>query len=127
MAWRAFPDASVLLEIRQAKGVISNWDRTLREKLNELFPPIFDPIVVSQEIGVAKPNVEIYLEAVRLSGVQPEQIIFVGDSIHLDIVPALSVGMKPILLDRTGYYNLYNGLKISSLNELPSIIDGIEG
>jgi FMN phosphatase YigB (HAD superfamily) len=122
LPWIPFDDVGVLDEIDLPVGVISNWDSSLAEKLNLFFPGRFSPVVVSSECGCAKPDPGIYLEAIKRSGVAPHEIVFVGDSIRLDIVPALDLGIRAILVDRMKLYSLFNYERIVHLSQLIKLI-----
>ena len=51
--------------------------------------------------GVEKPNPRIYEIALERAGnLPPEQVLHIGDSMRKDYVPAKSVGMHALLLDR---------------------------
>lgn len=51
--------------------------------------------------GVEKPNPRIYEIALERAGnVAPEEVLHIGDSMRKDYVPAKSVGMHALLLDR---------------------------
>lgn len=51
--------------------------------------------------GVEKPNPRIYEIALQRAGnVAPEEVLHIGDSMRKDYVPARSVGMHALLLDR---------------------------
>ena len=51
--------------------------------------------------GVEKPDPRIYKIALERAGnIAPEEILHIGDSMRKDYVPAKSVGMNALLLDR---------------------------
>lgn len=51
--------------------------------------------------GVEKPNPRIYEIALQRAGnVAPQEVLHIGDSMRKDYVPAKSVGMHALLLDR---------------------------
>ncbi len=51
--------------------------------------------------GVEKPDPQIYKIALERAGdVAPEEILHIGDSMRKDYMPAKSVGMHALLLDR---------------------------
>ena len=52
--------------------------KVIDEKLN--FLKDFDVKVFSYEAGVAKPDMEIYRELIRASGVKPDEIVYFDDS-----------------------------------------------
>ena len=50
-------------------------------------------IVLSEEVGMRKPDPKIFLHAVRLLGRQPDECLFVGDSYTSDMIGAKKAGM----------------------------------
>lgn len=51
--------------------------------------------------GIEKPDPRIYKIALERAGnIAPEETLHIGDSIRKDYIPAKSVGMQAILLDR---------------------------
>jgi putative hydrolase of the HAD superfamily len=60
-------------------------------------PELFDAIVTAGEVGYRKPHPLVFATAARLLGAQPERTMVVGDSYELDVVPAASLGMIPVL------------------------------
>lgn len=56
----------------------------------------FDEVIVSGDIGFAKPSPEIYEIAAKRLGVQPEECVFIDDR-ELFVSAATSVGMTGIL------------------------------
>lgn len=122
LEWEPFNDVASLDLIDLPKGIVSNWDTTLPQKLAKHGLDFFSPLLCSEEFGYAKPAVELYREAARLCEKLPGQIAYIGDSISLDIVPAEKVGMRTILLDRHRLYPYYSGNCISSLRKLPALL-----
>ncbi|WP_018682328.1 HAD family hydrolase [Actinokineospora enzanensis] len=55
-------------------ALLSNADRAPRG-----LPDVFDAVVVSGEVGVAKPDPEIFRQAAALLGVPQERCVFVDD------------------------------------------------
>ncbi len=45
----------------------------------------FDPIIISDEVGLSKPDKRIFELALNMLNVQPEEALFVGDDIEIDI------------------------------------------
>jgi putative hydrolase of the HAD superfamily len=76
----------------------------------------FDHILFSFEVGYVKPQSEIFTQLITDSGLQPHQILHIGNSYENDFLGATNVGMQAIHLDlrnknKTNY-------RISSINEL---------
>ena len=57
-------------------------------------------LTISDEVGVRKPNIEIFEVACKRAGVLPKDAMFVGDSIENDIVGANRAGITSVLIDR---------------------------
>ena len=76
-------------------GLISNsmgsgsYDRSL-------FPQLFDGVVISGEVGLHKPQPEIFLLGAERAGVPAEQCVFVDD-LRENCVGAEAVGMTAVL------------------------------
>ena len=77
-------------------GLISNaWsdmrDYIVREKMEDAF----DHIVISAEVGVAKPEAKIFQIALKQAGVSASEAVFVDD-FHVNIKGCEKVGIKGI-------------------------------
>lgn len=123
-AWRLWDDVVPALQsLREAGvrcGVLSNWDYRLRGLLEQLeLTPLFDAMVISSEVGFAKPDPRIYALAAERAGVSPTEILYAGDDLHLDLLPARAAGFQAYLIDRTG--RSAEDSKIRSLSELVAI------
>lgn len=117
LPWEAFEDTNVLDDLKLPLGVISNFNTTLKEKLNDFFGPVFSDVLVSEELGVAKPNIEFYKRALEKIPYEANEVLYIGDSIKLDLEPAAKLGFKTLIVDRDNFYpNLEN--RISSLEEI---------
>jgi putative hydrolase of the HAD superfamily len=78
-------------------GLISNNWSDLRDYLvRERIIDAFDHIIISAEVGVAKPEPEIFRIALEQAGVRPEEAVLVDD-FHANIEGCEKVGMKGIL------------------------------
>ncbi len=61
-----------------------------------------DFIVVSEAVGYRKPGKEIFEVALKRAYVRASEAVYVGDSWDSDVLPAVSVGMKAVWLNRYG-------------------------
>jgi putative hydrolase of the HAD superfamily len=129
-AWEPFADVLPTLEALKAEdlrlGTISNWDGTLSSILEGIgLAPYFDEIISSTDVGLHKPQADIFeLACVRL-GVSPHDALHIGDHISADALGAQAVGMKGILLDREDRYPDFDDApRLKSLRDLPTLIDG---
>jgi len=81
-------------------GVISNTPSDFPRKILESKGLIkyFDVIILSCEVRYRKPLKEIYKIALDRLGLLPEEVIFVGDTLQIDIKGAKSVGMISVYI-----------------------------
>lgn len=124
LEWAKFDDTSILDSIPVPLGIISNWDNTLATKLSSFFHVDFCNVVTSSGLGLAKPNLALYRYVLNSLDCRPEEVVYVGDSIKLDIIPASSVGMTAVLIDRDEFYPGFSGRRIMTLNELTVFFPG---
>jgi 2-haloacid dehalogenase len=97
-------------------GIISNWDYRLRGLLErKQLSVYFSPILISAEFGYEKPSKKIFQKAEELSGVSPEELVYVGDKPELDYHIPLRLGWNPFVIDPKQKINLPS---ISTLSEL---------
>jgi HAD superfamily hydrolase (TIGR01509 family) len=75
-----------------ALAVVGNWDMALPGHLARLGLGGL-PIFTSAEVGVAKPDAEPFLRALRALGVPPERALHIGDD-EVDEIGARAAGMR---------------------------------
>ena len=63
--------------------------------------PYFETITVSEEVGVKKPNPEIFRYALRKAGATAEESLMIGDEMAVDIDGARAAGMDTLLFNPT--------------------------
>jgi putative hydrolase of the HAD superfamily len=102
--WRIYDDVLPTLEGLRRAGIrtaaLSNWDERLRPLLEGLqLAHFFDPIIVSSEVGSAKPDPAIFHLAARALELPPDSILHVGDDPSLDLA-ASRAGFHAVLIDR---------------------------
>jgi FMN hydrolase / 5-amino-6-(5-phospho-D-ribitylamino)uracil phosphatase len=79
--------------------------------------------------GAPKPDSAMFTKAASLAGCQPSQIVHVGDDLVSDVQGAANAGMVTVWLNRSGEADAaaMPDFEISSLAELPGVIDGLKG
>mgnify|MGYP002813477479 CR=1 FL=1 len=60
----------------------------------------FDPVVVSDEVGLRKPRAEIFGAVLERLGVAPGEVLHVGDNLARDVAGGARVGMRTAWLTR---------------------------
>lgn len=89
------PNIELIRKLRPAykTQVLSNADNTLRDKLRAIdVHDLFDDIVVSGEVRVAKPERRIYSLAAERIGLAPAECVFVDD-LEPNVIAARGAGM----------------------------------
>ena len=80
-------------------------------------------IVDSHVVGVAKPDPRIFEHALPcFPGIAPDRIVYVGDSVTMDIGAATAAGLHPILIDPYDDHADADFERIQSLAELPAML-----
>ena len=64
--------------------------------------PYFETLTVSEEVGVKKPNPEIFHYALRKANASPEESLMIGDEMAVDIDGARAAGMETVLFNPRG-------------------------
>ncbi len=126
-SFAVFADASAVLPTLKAAGyplaVISNWQCGLRHFCAELgLGDAFEHVLASAELGSAKPDPAIFLEACRRLGVPPQRVLHVGDDEVEDFEGARAAGLQAILLRRNDNTEVESEPVIPSLERLPGLL-----
>lgn len=125
LPWMAFDDTKALGDIKHPVSILSNFHGSLGKLISELFRIDFSHFIISENENVRKPDVAFYQLAIKKIGLNPEQILYVGDSIRLDMEPALSLKMNAILIDRENYYPAFKN-RIRSFADLAEVINRLK-
>jgi putative hydrolase of the HAD superfamily len=64
--------------------------------------PLVNEAVFCRDVGWRKPDPKVFTHALNLLGVEPGDAIFVGDDPRWDVEGPRALGMRALLLDRTG-------------------------
>jgi len=113
-------------------GIVSNTfvnGSSLEKHLEQLgLLDFFSVKVYSYEFDFRKPDARIFTIAAEKLGEVLENILFVGDRIDSDIIPAVKTGMRAVL--KAAYTNVGKKppkgvLRITRLSELPELIEKI--
>src|SRR5690554_3616052 len=60
----------------------------------------FQKVIISSEVGFAKPHPKLFLSACQEMNVHPDEVAFIGDREDRDIAGASGVGMKTVLVGK---------------------------
>ncbi|MGD8490127.1 MAG: HAD-IA family hydrolase [Anaerolineae bacterium] len=124
---RLFPDVlpalAALRDLGMPLAVLSNFGTHLRAILDRSdLSPFFDFMVVSAEVGLAKPDPRIFELVASQAAVPPGRLLYVGDHVGDDIDGARGAGWEAVLIDRRHRHPQATCSRISSLLELVDYI-----
>lgn len=125
--WKVFPDVLGTLNALQSSGirmgVVSNWDQYLRSIFDGLeLSRYFEVLLSSADVGIRKPDPEIFEMAADRIGIPAANIAFVGDHLYADAMGAQQRDMTPILLTRQPAFVPSSILHVDTLTEIPALI-----
>jgi HAD superfamily hydrolase (TIGR01662 family) len=106
-------------------GLISNTQRCLSSFQSHFaLEGLFTVTISSFEHGYMKPHPSIFESALRQVGAKPEEAVMVGDSLAHDIEGARRLGMRGVLVARSGAPDAVppDVPVIQSLHELPGLL-----
>jgi HAD superfamily hydrolase (TIGR01549 family) len=110
-------------------GVVSNGfpDVQYRKLETMGLRDLFSCIVLSEEIGIRKPDPKIFHHATSLLHIQPSECLYVGDSYTNDVIGAKTAGMQSCWLNSKSLKIQDDSIKanfvISKLEELPLLLE----
>jgi len=122
-SWVAYEDAIRTLEAARKRdfrmGMVSNATDLARKVLSNLdMEKYFDFVVISDEVGVRKPDPRIFRIALNKADVAAERSLFLGDKLSTDVIGAARAGMRAILVDRNNVFPDTQFARIRTLDSL---------
>jgi 2-haloacid dehalogenase len=128
--WKPWPDTvAALRELKNRfrLAIISNVDDDLFARTRPLLEVKFDCIITAQQAQAYKPSLKIFDLALSRIGVPAHCVLHVGQSIYHDVIPARSLGLATVWVNRpsprkgVGAVKLAEGrpdMEVASLAEL---------
>lgn len=112
-------------------GLVTNGAACLqREKLAASgLSDSFKAVVVSADLGVAKPDASVFKHVLRQLGANNDYSVMVGDSISKDVDGALAAGLGAVWINRRGCPpppNRTDLREVSTLSDLPQALSGFD-
>ena len=125
----AIPCLEAMRELGLRVGVAGNQTEELERWARDSALPA-DVVTSSASLGVKKPDPRFFEEIVRLAGgADPREVVYVGDRVDNDVLPARAVGLAAVHLRRGPWGRLQRtpgGVPaIESLAELPRTLASV--
>jgi putative hydrolase of the HAD superfamily len=130
-AWKPYkwtiPTLKTLKEQGLSLGLISNWNHSCRSVLDSNGLTAFlDPLVISSEVQMEKPDKSIFEFALQAKGWKVEECLYVGDNYYDDVLGAEKVRMACCLVnpyEKFGIEELEHPFIVSSIAEIPFLLE----
>jgi 2-haloacid dehalogenase len=101
--WQPFPDTVASLKAlkkRYKLTIISNIDDDLFAYSAKKLEVDFDWLITAQQVKSYKPSLQNFEVAIERMGISPDKLLHVAQSVYHDIVPAKSMGVTAIWVNR---------------------------
>ncbi|HQZ03569.1 MAG TPA: HAD family hydrolase [Thauera sp.] len=95
-----FPDALPALEFLAARYPLVSLSNGNAEVSRMAMAPLFVASVAAFKFGVSKPDRRIFHAAAQAAGVQPDEVLHVGDHALQDVLGARAAGMQAAWVNR---------------------------
>jgi HAD superfamily hydrolase (TIGR01549 family) len=131
-----YPDAVACMSTLRDRGytlaLVGNQPSRTEKFLRECGLDV-DLVASSDAWGVAKPSSEFFQRVVEWIGLPAGEIVYVGDRVDNDVVPAKAVGMVPVFIRRGPWGHLQAewpeaeqaSAQIESLTELMDVLGDV--
>jgi putative hydrolase of the HAD superfamily len=103
-------------------NIMSNASRLALKKFN--LEKYFDPVVLSRDLGIRKPDPRIFQFTLNKMGVKATEVLHVGNSLEDDVVGAKTLGIKTVWIknETKKTQDVIPDFVISKITELPSVL-----
>ena len=123
-----------LMELRAAGyrlGVIANQPSQVRSAMErDGLVAFFETWGVSDDLGLHKPDPQLFVRTLELAAVDPSHTVMVGDRLDYDVRPAAEAGMRTVWVlrgeapdDPTPAQLAVPDAVIEELQQLPAVLD----
>lgn len=111
------------LAARYLLAVVSNFYGNIETVLKDFgLRNYFKDIIESSVVGIRKPDPGIFALGLKALGLEPEEVVVVGDSYKKDILPAKQIGCQTIWLKGTGWDSEESGIADMVITDFKELI-----
>lgn len=119
-------DALPCLRTLRERGLLLGAAGNMYAHHEDFLRPYVDFVGSSERWGVEKPDGRFFDHVVEEAGALAAEILYVGDRVDNDVLPALTAGMKAIRIRRGEHAQVESPagvVTIGSLDELPGVLE----
>jgi len=101
--WEPWPDTVAALRQLHSRfrlAIVSNVDDDLFAATRPKLEVDFDQVITAEQAGAYKPSLKMFELALRRVSVPAHRVLHVGQSIYHDVVPAQSLGLATVWVNR---------------------------
>jgi putative hydrolase of the HAD superfamily len=123
-SWSCNPDSRTVVDSLRGQrlplAVASNYDRRLHSVMEGISSLRGLNLVISSEVGWRKPSLPFFAVLCKTLGMQPSQVLYVGDDPANDYAGAIAAGLQAALFDPKNRSHV--PAKIESLKEVLELV-----
>lgn len=123
-----FPDALPCFDALRARGLRLGAAGNMYMHHEDFLRPHVDFVGSSDRWGVEKPAEGFFAHVVEEAGVLPTEIVYVGDRVDNDVLPAIAAGLGAVRIRRGAHAHVDSPsgtITIDSLDELSEVLAGV--
>ena len=101
--WKPWPDTVAALHQLNKKfklAILSNIDDDLFTSTGRKLEVPFEEVITAQQARCYKPCLDLFRLALQRLGTSPDQVLHIAQSVYHDLVPAKSLGMATVWVNR---------------------------
>jgi FMN phosphatase YigB (HAD superfamily) len=121
-------DALPCLAALRALGLRLGAAGNMRAVHEGFLRPLVDFVGSSERWGVEKPDAGFFARVVEEAGAPAAEIVYVGDRVDNDVLPALGAGLQAVRIRRGAHADVESPagtVTIDSLDELQEVLQGV--
>ena len=118
-----FDDALLALEFLSARYPLVALSNGNADIARIGLGPYFQAAISAQAFGVGKPDPRIFHAAAGAVGVQPHNVLHVGDDAALDVLGALNAGMQTAWVNRADHFWAHDAMPHETVTNLTELCD----
>lgn len=105
-------------------GVVTNRSRPIYGEARELDLDLdLDFFLTAGQMEAYKPDPRLFEGVLDLIQLPAEQVVYVGDNYHADVVGAANAGLQPVLMDPLGLYPEVETPSIKRIQDLLALLE----
>lgn len=122
------PDVLDCLSALRGRGLRLGAAGNMRAVHEDFLREHVDFVGSSERWRVEKPDAGFFARIVEEAGAPAEEIVYVGDRVDNDVIPAIAAGLHAVRIRRGAHAVVESppgSVTIGSLDELPEVLEGV--